>query len=385
MSVPHHRVGGRVALVLPVLLLLAACGSTADQPAGDADRSSPGVSAGGDEGGPPSGATDPPEATGSTGPTRAALPTRSAAAARSLQAELDALTSYDASAPLEARVETATVTTAREVRVTEVRWPSPAGGEVPAWLVEPPASATGPYAGIVYLHGSITDMDDFRDEAQAMATVGAVSLVVGAPFARDSSSVCRCQESYDDPALERAMNAQAVVDLRRAVDLLVARPDVDPARVGLVGHSWGAWIGLDAAAVDGRFAAVAMLSPRPSWTGFLATSDAGWVASARRLTGEEGWAAYLAALAPFDAAAQVGRVDGDALLLQIGDADDVVPPDVAQQLVDVAPPSMTSQHFPAGHALDDAATTARFDWFADRLALAGVAPDVLAEVGLPDE
>ncbi len=46
---------------------------------------------------------------------------------------------------------------------------------------------------------------------------------------------------------------QAVMDARRAGDWLASRPDVDPARVGIVGISLGAVIGSLAAGVDGGF------------------------------------------------------------------------------------------------------------------------------------
>ena len=45
-------------------------------------------------------------------------------------------------------------------------------------------SRRGPFAGLVYLHGSETDRDDFLDEAVAMARGGAASIVMDAPFAR---------------------------------------------------------------------------------------------------------------------------------------------------------------------------------------------------------
>ena len=42
-----------------------------------------------------------------------------------------------------------------------------------------------------------------------MAQVGAVSLVIDAPFARPSGSARRYLESYEEPELERDMMAQA--------------------------------------------------------------------------------------------------------------------------------------------------------------------------------
>ena len=42
--------------------------------------------------------------------------------------------------------------------------------------------------GLVYLHGSETDRDDFLDEAVAMARGGAAAIVVDAPFSRTGTS-----------------------------------------------------------------------------------------------------------------------------------------------------------------------------------------------------
>jgi hypothetical protein len=129
-----------------------------------------------------------------------------------------------------------------------------------------------------------------------------------------------------------------------------------------------------------------MISPRPSWTGFLATSDEDWVTTRRRIVGEDAWLAYLTALAPFDALPQVPRVAGERLLLQYGTADDVVPVEVAQDLVDAIAPDGTTEWFDgAGHAIDDAATAARCAWLSELLALPTVPPDALVEVGLPDQ
>ncbi len=105
---------------------------------------------------------------------------------------------------------------------------------------------------------------------------------------------------------------------------------------------------------------------------------------ARQLTGDEKWAQYLAVMAPFDALAVADQVDGERVYLQYGSVDDVVPPDVAQQLLD-AIPAATVSWYDAGHALDDVATADRAAWLVERLGLTPITPETLATVGLPDE
>jgi dienelactone hydrolase len=290
------------------------------------------------------------------------------------------LTAYDAAAPLDLREESEPRDEGG-IAVHDVTWLSPHGGRVSAWMVVPPGA--GPFAGLVYLHGSETWRDDFLDEAIAMAHAGAVSLVVDAPFARIGDDRRYALTAFDAPEEERAMTAQAVVDVRRAFDVLSARDDVDRARLGFVGHSWGASLGVVLAAVDTRPSALALVTGRPSWTGFLETSDAGFVERARERLSREEWENYLRLMAPLDALAEIGGVDAGRLYLQYGTADDVVPPDVAQQLIDAAP-GARSDFYDAGHALDDEATADRVGWLVERLRLNEVPAAILDEVGLPD-
>jgi cephalosporin-C deacetylase-like acetyl esterase len=290
-------------------------------------------------------------------------------------------TTYDASQPVDL-VEGEVETRDNGVTVTDITFASATGERATAWLVAPPGD--GPFAGIVYLHGSETNRDDFLDEAEAMATGGAVSIVLDAPFARTGTDRRAYLLNWGLPERERDMTAQAIIDVRRAYDILAARGDVDPARLGYVGHSWGANAGAVLGAVDARPAGLVLLAPRPSWTGFLETYGREFAAGAKSLVGEERFQQYLDVMAPFDALAVMDQLDGERLLLQFGSIDDVVPPDVAQELIDVLP-AATVAFYDAGHALDGTATADRVAWLVDRLGMEPISPEVLATVGLPDE
>ena len=291
------------------------------------------------------------------------------------------LTAYDAAMPLDVREEDEP----REedgIAIHDVTWASPHGGRASAWLVVPPGE--GPFGGIVYLHGSETWRDDFLDEAIAMAHGGAISLVVDAPFARMGAERRPSLGAYDDPEEERGMTAQAIVDVRRAYDVLAARDDVDDARLGFVGHSWGASLGVVLAAVDPRPSSLVLITGRPSWTGFLDAAEEEWVQATRDGYTPAQWEHYLELMAPLDAMAEIGNVDGQRLYLQYGSEDDVVPPRVARELIDAADADRTDS-YEAGHALNDQATADRVGWLVERLRLQPVPGEVLATVGLPDE
>ncbi len=264
----------------------------------------------------------------------------------------------------------------------DVSYASTGGGRVSGWMVVP--EGTGPHAGIVYLHGSETDRDDFLDEAIAMASGGAVALTIDAPFAREGDSRTGTLGNYFEPDAEAALTQQTLDDLAGAWQVLAERPEVDPERIGFVGHSWGASLGAVLAGTGGPFAATVAITGRPSWTGFLRRS-ADEFAGVRSVVGDDGWEAYLAAMEPFDAVPAVGGADPDALYLQFGTADDVVVASDIEEWVAAAPAGTRIDSYPAAHALDADAVADRAVWLAERLAMEPITEEALAEVGLPDE
>ena len=292
------------------------------------------------------------------------------------------LTAYDPAIPLDLNEESPVRTLDGGIELHDVSWASLGTDRVSAWLVVP--AGDGPFAGLVYLHGSETDRDDFLDEAVAMAHGGAASIVMDAPFARAGTSRKAFLLNFGLAERERDMTAQTVVDLRRAYDVLLERGDVDPDRLGFVGHSWGASLGVVLAAVDQRPGSLVIITARPSWTGFLETETEGWVRSAHERVGDEDWQQYLVLMAPLDAMAEIDNVDASRLYLQYGTADDVVPEDVSAQLIDAAG-GAKSDLYPAPHALNDSATADRVNWLVERLGLGQIKADVLDEVGLPDQ
>lgn len=73
----------------------------------------------------------------------------------------------------------------------------------------------------------------FLDEAVALAPTGLVSLLTDHPMSRPG------YVPISDPMDERNATEffQQVMDMRRGVDVLTARRDIDPKRIGYVGHS----------------------------------------------------------------------------------------------------------------------------------------------------
>jgi dienelactone hydrolase len=158
-----------------------------------------------------------------------------------------ALFRYDAAADL--KVEEAGLEKQGTAAVHDIRFtPGPGAEPVKAYVVVP--AGKGPFAGVLWVHWlgepATTNRTEFLKEATALAPKGVVSLLVDAMWsAPEWYAKRRPEQDYDNSILQ-------VIALRRAMDLLVSRPDVDKARIGYVGHDYGGMYGMIANGVDRR-------------------------------------------------------------------------------------------------------------------------------------
>ncbi len=131
---------------------------------------------------------------------------------------------YDAVKPL--NVKMGKTEEVEAMQVTEISYDSPKIGRVPGYIVVPPGN--GPFGGIVYMHWGQANKTEWLAEGVEMAKRGAVSIMIDAPYWRPEVPPA----SNATAEAERDNHIQMVVDLRRAVDVLVARKDVDPRTTG---------------------------------------------------------------------------------------------------------------------------------------------------------
>lgn len=154
---------------------------------------------------------------------------------------------YDRAAPLD--IEEVSVSNRDGIQVHIISYVSPKGGRVPAYLVVPPG--VGPFAGMLFMHAGGESRNEFLDEALLLAKRGAVSLLIDGPTNR---------LGYNKAISSSDMYVQLVMDLQRGVDLLTSRSDVDPKRIGYVGHSVGAVWGGVLAGVEKRISAHVLMA-----------------------------------------------------------------------------------------------------------------------------
>ncbi|MEH3148615.1 MAG: alpha/beta fold hydrolase [Methylobacterium frigidaeris] len=127
--------------------------------------------------------------------------------------------------------------------------------------------------GFIVLHGFVGSKDESHAEIQArmLEAMGYVAL---------RFDFRCCGESEGERAQVRCFDQ--VADAKNALTFLAGRAEVDPARIGVVGHSFGAAVAVYSAGIDERFACV--------------ISSCGWGDGERKFRGQhptpEAWARF---------------------------------------------------------------------------------------------
>jgi hypothetical protein len=224
--------------------------------------------------------------------------------------ELRRLFEYDQNAAF--AVTEAGVINRSGVRIHDINYASPKGGRVTAYLLVPVAK--GRFPAVVFGHWGYGTRTEFLPEAMLYAKAGVVSLLVDdldvrpAPWRRNAPG--------SEPEAVRNNFIQSVVDLRRGIDLLRTRPEVDPNRIAYVGHSSGAHWGAILSAVDRRLKTVVLMACVPSETTILMESDDPDYVSFRQTTPREQLDNYFKTVGPLDAINYVPHAAPTPLLFQ---------------------------------------------------------------------
>ena len=261
-----------------------------------------------------------------------------------------ALFAYDTKAPLNLK-KTFEATLNGATR-SAISFDSPDGGAATGLMVEPVGrSALRP--GVVIAHASTSPSAPAQGariaifEMEALAQRGAVVIGVDAPYARrGGTSSPRLPLEMRD----RAEHIQLMKDMQRAVDVLLAQGDVDPARIGFTGYSHGAMIGIHFAGIERRLKA--------------AVITAGYGGNVTAVTNK----VLLPQLATFSTCATrtawfqdnlpiepirfISGASPTALLFQIARFDTAVLPEDAQAAYDAASSPKEVLYYDTGHGLN---------------------------------
>lgn len=256
---------------------------------------------------------------------------------------------YDRAAPLDVRERPAG--TLGGVTVREVDFASPRGGRATGLLFVP--RGEGPFAGIVHLHGMPGSARQVATFAANFAEHGAVVLALDAPFARRDGAPVRYT-----PA-DSAEQVQLVVDLQRAVDLLLARRDVDPARLAFVGRSYGGTMGALLAGVERRLKAYVLGAADGGLVAHMTGQGASGALAQLPRERRERW---LAAMRPIEPSRFVGRAPPASIFFQSSRRDELVRPADAEALHRAARQPKTVRWYDAGHRMTREIVRDQLEW-----------------------
>jgi pimeloyl-ACP methyl ester carboxylesterase len=224
----------------------------------------------------------------------------------------------------------------------------------------------GKHAAVIWGHWLMpkapnSNRTEFLEEAISLAPAGVISLLIDAPQARPGFK----------PTPNSLLVAQQVVDLRRAADLLLARPDVDPKRIAYVGHSWDATNGAILDAIDKRFAAFVFMSGPQSMKEYVLSSDSPRMVVMRKGADLAKVAQTLETNAWADPASYAARLGPAPALFQYGKQDeDWVPLKDANDYIAMTSGPKEVKFYDTDHALNEAARRDRDDFLRKRLHLA---------------
>lgn len=262
------------------------------------------------------------------------------------------LFTYDENAPLDIQE----VSHRREEGATiiDLRYASPKGGRVPATLVIP--DGVGPFAGMIYQHGMPATRQHLIPGAVTYARMGAVVILIDAPFARPEHGSA---EPLTFTEQDRREQIQLIVDLRRAVDLLLSRSDVDPQRLAYVGISYGGAMGGLLSGVENRIKGyVLQVGDGGLLTHFTGVEDRDWW-QAKPEEVRQQWAAWMWPVEPIHYVACASPAE---LLFQNGTLDQMVPPADALRYQNAGSEPKTILWYQNGHGLGVAAGRDQAEW-----------------------
>jgi dienelactone hydrolase len=249
--------------------------------------------------------------------------------------------------------------------IHDVTYASPSGGSISAYLVAP--KGNGRFAAIVFGHWGNGTRGEFIPEAKSYACAGVVSLLPDYRWDRPQPWYAAIDD-FAHPELDRKTRINTVIEMRRAIDLLLTRTDVDANRVGYVGHSFGAQWGAILTAVDRRIKVAVLMAGAAEEADLLLRSDNPRLADLRAGLPKGQLDTYLNTLADLNAINYVSFAQPIPLLLQFANFDQYFDRASMDRYAAAATEPKTVLFYDSAHDLNHPqAGEDRFDWLAKGL------------------
>lgn len=214
-------------------------------------------------------------------------------------------------------------------------------------------------AAILYVHwyepeSHNSNRHQFVEEAKELVRGGAACLLIETLWSDMDFFLKRTQAEDAQNSIEE------VVNLRRAMDLLLSQPGVDPARFAYVGHDFGGMYGVLAGSLDQRPTHYVLMAATPRFPD--------WYLYLPRLEGEAR-EAFIQEMRAIDPITHVSNLSPAAIFFQFGTDDPHVPKERAEEFFASAAEPKTMRWYKSGHGLNDFATADRKEWLRETLRL----------------
>jgi pimeloyl-ACP methyl ester carboxylesterase len=232
------------------------------------------------------------------------------------------------------------------------------GNPVSLYVVAPARHQSHANAGILFLHwfapGTVgADRTEYLADAVGLAKQGTVSFLPQGTFPWMGDPIGTRADA-------RAIRRQLAV-FRGLLNRLATRPDVDPSRVAVVGHDYGAMYAALLARTDRHVRVAVLETPDATWENWFLKFWLGY-------EGDQAaqYAATFAGLEPVSAIQGLGS----RIYLQFADDDFFIPEEVRNSFA-AADPGAKVSLYEAEHELNTDATADRLAWLRTELSLTG--------------
>jgi dienelactone hydrolase len=244
----------------------------------------------------------------------------------------------------------------QHVVVEDITIPVPGQDPVQAWFVHPAGEAKKHSApAVLWLHwlGEINnDRSEYLSEAVGLAGKGVYSVLPNGYFP--------WVPNPDGTTGDVTLVENQVAAFRSALDRLASERAVDPTRIALVGHDYGAMYGALLADSDDRISAMVLQAPDALMGNWFAQF---WL----QLEGDAR-TQYLALFDGLDPVDHTARL-GDRVLFQWAGRDDFIGQDVRDAYAASSPDAQVDFYERNDHEFRDDARADRLAFLADQLGL----------------
>lgn len=270
---------------------------------------------------------------------------------------------YDKSIPLNATEEL--IRDEGVCKIYRVYFNSVNGERVPSLVSIPTGS--GRFQCIVFLHGYGGSKEDMLSFAGLIAAEGYAIISIDAEFHGERMEEGKALYS---PNLEESRMGiiQTIVDLRRAVDYLETRREIDCERIGYVGGSMGGILGAIFIGVEPRIKAAALLVAGGNMSLMIMKSQHPAIPAIRKYLEEQGmtYEELQKALNPVEPLNFIRRFSPRPVVFHLGKHDQIVPAEAGEQLYEASGEPKQVYWYDSGHDLPLELVAARILDFMER-------------------